>query len=220
MKLLICALLFICTFSAAVRLRDDLVIAIESGFLDNFYMAVEGSNCQNMTEGKCGRIYGLGIPSSTNVSELKLLRLRQNVQWNLYKQDDYFCLNSILFNGFLSIDGQSCLNRTSDVQCGNLFITKLRDMKCSSLYGWRITFINNHYVLQSVQFPNVYIYFNSENCTGLSNIATIQQCGNFMGHYIQNISSLQNINSSSLFRWIFFNVHPLGMRSFFHIARP
>jgi hypothetical protein len=222
MKSLLILFLVSCAFAENINLVDNMSIALESGVLANFYIAYSGRDCLNIHEGRCGMIYGLNIPlsaSTTGVIDYSLLNKYSNIQWTLVKSQDFFCLRSVGFDAFLELDGANCLNRTSDVQCGRLYLHRLATMTCSNLFGWRIVFIGNYYALQSVQFPNVYLYFNLSSCQHMvASSRFMRRCGIIQSHFFRNVSAINTslLSSNVLYRWIFFNIHPITLATAIH----
>ena len=207
---IICLFLLSCCLTEQVSLINGAHIALESGVLDNFYITASGRDCMNINEGKCGSVYGLHVPRMVNVTTIDyntLLTPHTNLLWTLVGTQDFFCLQNLQFNSFLSIEGTSCLNLTGDRQCGRLYLHKLNNMICTQQYGWRIRFIQNYYVLESVQFPGVYLYFNLNACSGLQNSRVLRRCGTVFVHSFRNITNISITNN--IYRWIFFNIHPI-----------
>jgi hypothetical protein len=232
MRIVALCLLIAIAFGANINLQDNMILALESANLKNLFVGIDAQNCQSVQEGKCGTIFGVNLPisgQSNNISNF--LQKYKELEFSLVKQNDFFCLKFPQYNAFLSLEGNDCQNLNSPKQCGNVILHKMKDMKCSNEMGWRITQFQNYYILQSVQYPNVYLYFNAQNCqqqfsnisgasnatnttrtsnvasSNVSNFANLKRCGNLVGFFIKNLQ--QDIQSNQQYRWALFNIFPI-----------
>jgi hypothetical protein len=186
-----------------LNLREGLNFGLISGWLDNLYLSADGNDCLNIVDGKCGSIVGMNISTANNVD---IWSTHKGIQWTLVHSDDFFCIRSIPYNAFLYLEGQNCANLDKNQQCGVTSLFRTKEMNCIIDYGWRISMIQNYYVLQSVKYPNVYLYFNGQDC---QRVTDVRKCGVF-GFYLTNT---QGILTSSIYKWVLFNLREISSES-------
>jgi hypothetical protein len=219
MKILqILCLVITLAFTLQITLKEGMIMGIESGVLQNLYLTIFESNCAGVQEGVCGSVFGSIIPTS-NTSLLNIvLRSKKNIQWNVLKSDNFYCFKSEQANAFLSLYAQDCSNLNENKQCGTIILNKLKDMKCSQNNGWKIAVVRNNYILESAQFPNVYLYLDGRKCqqpqnfnmrvTNANNISNLRNCGIAAGFYLKNNSDLYN-NNNNADQWVLFNLREI-----------
>jgi hypothetical protein len=229
---IITCLISITLCQPGLKFTNNMTIAIESGFVRNMYLAVEGDECLTMQQGKCGMAYGLNLPLSNlttaNISDV--LAQRPVFQFNLVQSQDFFCLKSVLLNSFLMLEGSDCSNITTKRECDKIVLYKVKGDNCTQVYGWRLKHIQNYYVLQSAQYPNVYFYFSAEKCLqagGINvprnddgpnatrnfysfNLSDTRACGNLVGFFLNNVEKLQANLANNY--WAYLNIYPIGSK--------
>jgi hypothetical protein len=213
---IICLFLVSYSLSQQVNLLDGQILGLESSFLNNFFISATGRDCLNMTEGRCGNVYGVQLPT-INIDRNLFLTRHTNLLWTLVANADYFCLRNNQFNSFLFLDNTGfSINPTADQIFGKLYLYRLNNMVCTPQFGWRISMIGNYYVLQSVQYPTIYLYFNIQRCLHMQNVTSryMRRCGGITGFSIRNIlnvpttiTGLQN----NIYRFMFFNLNPINL---------
>jgi hypothetical protein len=191
-----------------------------------------------MQEGKCGTVFGINIPSLVNIKANNLTNLlsqNKTVHWQIQKSKDFFCFRHHIFDAYLTLDGDDCVNLNEHKRCGIVNLHKVRDMKCIRDFGWRITMVQNFYILQSIKYPNVYLFLSGERCQqqlhrplnvqpsqparNISNIhrpeirenvrnivGNVARCGNVWGFYLENN---QNLQSSNVHHLALFNLRQI-----------
>jgi hypothetical protein len=161
-------------------LQDQRMIVLRSGHRDNLYLGVTG-----------GRILGINIPIASPQNITSVINQHNEIHFQLHKHQDFWCLKPHTINGFLQLEGNDCRNITTPRTCGRVIVHTLDNLDCSNLYGWRIRFVNNFYVLESVQFPGVYLYLNGMNV---------------VGYWFKNVSDIHT-NDKSM--WAHFIIRPV-----------
>jgi hypothetical protein len=136
-------------------LQDQKMIVLQSGHKDNLYLGVTN-----------GRLLGINIPIATPQNITSVINQHNEIHFQLHKHQDFWCLKPHTINGFLQLEGDDCRNITTPKACGRVTVHRFDTLDCSNLYGWRIRFVNNFYVLESVQFPGVYLYLNGMRVVG------------------------------------------------------
>jgi hypothetical protein len=133
--------------------------------------------------------------------------LSQNnvTHWQAIESQEYFCFKSVEWYALLGFEGHDCLNITSKKECGRANLYK---SKCSDTYGWRVGFVENNYILQPLNFPDVYLYFNTQDCQPLS-----KKCGRVVGHFFDK----HDIESSPEFVKVYFNIHTIVVSAARHL---
>jgi hypothetical protein len=209
MKTFIICILLTFALSAQIDLIDGQQLALQSSAINDLYLMANGQDCMSMDrDGRCGTIYGYHMPMAADMNINNLMNLNNGALFTLMKNDDYFCLRSVPFTkSFLYLDGNDCMNINTDKMCGRMHLYRLNNMVCSTRFGFRIRMLGKNYIMQSVQYPNVYIYFNGMGCMSLANSHDNRRCGSFTGHMIRNISNIPlNLNDTNMYRFMFFNL--------------
>jgi hypothetical protein len=226
---IITCLISITLCQQGLNFTNNMTIAIEAGFVRNMYLAVEGDECLTLQQGKCGVAFGLNLPLSNittaNISDV--LAQRPEIQFSLVQSQDFFCLRSVKLNSFLMLEGPDCSNITTKRECGRVVLNKVQGDNCTQAYGWRFKYIQNYYVLQSAQYPNVFFYFSAEKCLqagGINaprnddgpdaarnfysfNLPDTRACGNLVGFFLNDVENLQaNVANN----WAYLNIYPIG----------
>jgi hypothetical protein len=192
-----CFPLGICRLQSA--LSDHSIIALESSLMPDLFLSAVDNGCNTMTNGPCGTVYGYLTPYLQQNRTEAFIKKNVNLQWEVtQKSVDYFCIRSVRYNAYLYLSGQDCQGALSQ-ECGMIKLYK--SDKCQKSFGWDVTFISNYYVLRSVQFPDVFLYFNSTGCTSGHDYP--MGCGKVVGHYFKNINDAL---SSTLYQGAFWNV--------------
>jgi hypothetical protein len=182
-------------------LSDRSIIALESSLMYDLYLSSVDNGCTNTT-GPCGTVYGYLTPYMQQNKTETFIKQHVELQWEvLQKSVDYFCLRSVKHNAYLYLSGQDCQETGGSPQeCGRVILYK-NGNDCQKTFGWDVTFISNYYVLRSVQFPDVYLYFNATGCQ--VGRAASMACGKVVGHYFKNIDECV---SSVLYQGAFWNI--------------
>jgi hypothetical protein len=201
-----------------------MTITLESGIIQGLYLAAEGNKCLNIEQGRCGKVFGTNPLNITNlgVNDLKnILKQQINIHWIISKSEDFFCLRHQQLNAFLSVEGKSCANLNQNKRCGSINLHKLKDIKCTSDFGWRINLVQNFYILQSVKYQNVYLLLNGQTCQQVrpeatqpihNNVGRIllsgvnPGCGHPFAFHLMNT---QNLQSNNQYRWALFNIRQI-----------
>jgi hypothetical protein len=172
-------------------LQEGALISLESNTMKNFYLAARGNGCIGLETGRCGRLYAMSITNST------LLEQTDKVHFKVIKNQDYYCLKSNRFNALLGFEGQDCLNTTSR-DCGHSYL--YRNSNCTEEYGFKVGMVQNNYIIQSLRYPNAYLFLNTSNCHANSRF-----CGSLRGRYFSD----QDIENSLDFQKVYFNLHTI-----------
>jgi hypothetical protein len=183
-------------------LTENSIIALESSLMYDLYLSSVANDCNNTTTGPCGTVYGYQAPLMTQNRTEGFVKEHVELQWEvLQKSVDYFCLKSVKYNAYLYISGQDC-QQTGGLpqECGQVTLYK-NVSECEETYGWDVTFILNFYVLRSIQFPDVYLFFNSTGCQMGRQVA--MGCGKVVGHYFKNIN---DVIGSLMYQAAFWNI--------------
>jgi hypothetical protein len=202
-----------------IVLQEGSKLAFESGPLYGVFLSVQGDDCATITEGRCGKIIGLNLYREVSYLSLNTIFTQNDVtNWSLVHNQDFFCIRNDKFDAFLTLFGDDCLNiTTTGTQCGQIALFKTA-LGCTADYGWRITTINNSYVLQSVKYPNVYFYFDGSNCRRINTESRSVRaeyiyknrriCGQAVGVFMADTQGLLH-NGRLINNWALFNLYPL-----------
>jgi hypothetical protein len=225
MKTLAICLLIALSYAQQINFTENMTIALESGIIQGLYLAAEGKKCLNIHEGRCGKVFGTNPLNVANLSGNDLnniLKQQLNIHWIISKSEDFFCLRHQQLNAFLSVEGKSCANLNQNKRCGSINLHKLKDIKCTRDFGWRINLVQNFYILQSVKYQNVYLLLNGQACQQLRPQATqpiyanvrvgrnlfagVPGCGHPFAFHLMNT---QNLQSNNQYKWALFNIRQI-----------
>jgi hypothetical protein len=189
----------ICTLQTV--LTEHSFIALESALMKDLFLTVAGDDCSNVRNTTCGILYGLKVPSTGPIKVNAYVGRTKELQWQVFQKTvDYYCLKSVKYNAYLYINGEDCQQLNSDKECGKVSLFK-SDERCNNKFGWKVNMLSNSYVLESLDFPNVYLFFNARAC--VQGLSVNQNCGRVTGHYFNNMNA---ILSNVLFRGGFWNI--------------
>jgi hypothetical protein len=185
------------------ELTEGAIVAFESGNARNLYLAADGRGCLDIQHGRCGSLYGYKDIEQT-IDTNTLIEQSKELQWTVLKYQDFYCFRSVMFKAFFTLDASDC-RENMITPCGSTYLFKTTN-ECAKLYGWRIRMVGNSYVLQSVQFNNVFLYLNGESCLSLEGTSmhiSLSWCGSAVGLYLKNI---ENLRPNNVNKWVFYNI--------------